>query len=163
MIRALVTAAAYLALLAFAPDQPTGALRFVTILKWVLPALFLREVNAALNRWAENRWLWADGKSAWQWNNEIAVVTGGSKGIGAAVAKRLVSYGIRVAVLDVEPLSSEFQPGLLSKCSRKVPGLMHALQMKKNWSPSISAISLPGRLSNRRPRPYALTMAPPRS
>ncbi|KAF2791264.1 NAD(P)-binding protein [Melanomma pulvis-pyrius CBS 109.77] len=116
MIRAFVFATAFLVLQAFLPLRLPSLpfseeqhVRVFTILKWLLAACFLREANAILSRWAENRWLWKDDKSAWQWTNELAVVTGGSKGIGASVVERLVSYGIKVAVLDLEPLSEELQ------------------------------------------------------
>lgn len=38
------------------------------------------------------------------WDNEVAVVTGGSSGIGALTVMGLAEKGVRVAVLDiVEP------------------------------------------------------------
>lgn len=79
----------------------------VHFLKWLLALSVLRLVNDWLNRWAENNWTWRKEKATWQWENEVAVITGGSNGIGKAVVKGLVSYGIRVAILDVEPLSEE--------------------------------------------------------
>lgn len=46
------------------------------------------------------------------------MVTGGSAGIGACVAKKLVSHGVKVAVLDVGPLSDSFTTGAYRvKCS----------------------------------------------
>ncbi|KAF1997338.1 NAD(P)-binding protein [Amniculicola lignicola CBS 123094] len=77
--------------------------------KCLLVLFLLREANAALSRWAERNWMWKRDHNAWLSANELAVVTGGSNGIGAAVVKRLVSHGITVAVLDVQPLSDEFQ------------------------------------------------------
>lgn len=130
MIRAFVFATAFLVLQTFwplrlpsLPFSEEQQARVFTILKWLLAACFLREVNGILSRWAENRWLWKDDKSAWQWTNELAVVTGGSKGIGASVVERLVSYGIKVAVLDLEPLSEELQTGMLSKRSMDISRL----------------------------------------
>jgi len=58
--------------------------------------------------------MFTSDKGSWQWEKELAVVTGGSNGIGAAVVRELVSFGIRVAVLDVQPLSEELQNGVLS-------------------------------------------------
>lgn len=76
------------------------------------------EINAVLNSWAENRWIWKSDRSDWNWPSEVAVVTGGSAGIGACVVKRLVSHGIKVAVLDIGPLSGHFTDGLPSLLSR---------------------------------------------
>ena len=69
------------------------------------------ELNAVLNTWAENRWSWTNDKSSWNWPGEVAVVTGGSAGIGACVVKKLVAHGIKVAVLDIGPLSSQITDG----------------------------------------------------
>ncbi|KAF1941311.1 NAD(P)-binding protein [Clathrospora elynae] len=77
-------------------------------LKWGLPLWAIVDFNSVLNRWAENRWRWATDKSDWDWKSEVAVVTGGSAGIGACVVKELVAHGIRVAVLDIIPLSESF-------------------------------------------------------
>jgi all-trans-retinol dehydrogenase (NAD+) len=115
MFQILASAAAFLVAVAFAPDQQYA--RYFSILTWVLAAGFLWAVNARLNQWAENRWIWKDDKSAWRWRFELAVVTGGSKGIGAQVVKKLVSYGIKVAILDIEPWSDEFEACMLSKRS----------------------------------------------
>ncbi|KAF1977391.1 NAD(P)-binding protein [Bimuria novae-zelandiae CBS 107.79] len=81
----------------------------IRVLKWTLAACLIREINSMLNAWAENRWLVTNDKSSWQWNQELAVVTGGSNGIGAAVVKELVSHGVKVAVLDIQSLSEAFQ------------------------------------------------------
>lgn len=83
----------------------------VRLMKWGLAAWATVEINSVLNSWAENRWIWRNDKSDWDWPNEVAVVTGGSAGIGACVVKKLVSHGIKVAVLDIGPLSSQFTDG----------------------------------------------------
>ncbi|KAL1594560.1 hypothetical protein SLS60_010321 [Paraconiothyrium brasiliense] len=64
---------------------------------------------------------------SWQWNKEFAVVTGGSNGIGAAVVKQLISYGVKVAVLDIEPLSEAFQNGNSSSILDLSPKLLQTL------------------------------------
>lgn len=81
-------------------------------LKWGLPLWAISDLNSILNRWAENRWIWGSDKSEWHWESEVAVVTGGSAGIGACVVKELVSHGVKVAVLDIGPLSESFTKGL---------------------------------------------------
>jgi hypothetical protein len=100
----------------------TGPLRQLTgsswhilqpILKTLLGLWLVYDVNAALSRWAENRWLWKQDEAAWRWQDELAVVTGGSNGIGAVVVRELVSRGIKVAVLDLEPLSDDLNQGKL--------------------------------------------------
>jgi hypothetical protein len=78
------------------------------VLKWGVTSWAVLELNSVLNRWAENRWLWRNDVKSWDWKNEIAVITGGSQGIGACVVKDLVSHGITCAVLDVVPLSADF-------------------------------------------------------
>lgn len=81
------------------------------ILKTFFGLWLVYHVNAALSRWAENRWLWKQDEAAWHWPDELAVVTGGSNGIGAVVVQELVSRGIKVAVLDLEPLSDDLNQG----------------------------------------------------
>jgi hypothetical protein len=76
-------------------------------LKGFLILWLFHEVNAALSRWAENRWMWKHDTSVWRWQDEVAVVTGGSKGIGASIVQELVARQIKVAVLDIEPLSDD--------------------------------------------------------
>lgn len=93
------------------------ASQFITLsryLKWALPLWAVVDLNAALNRLAENRWSWKDDKSQWVWDKEVAVVTGGSAGIGACVVKKLVSHGVKVAVLDISPLEESFSKGACS-------------------------------------------------
>ncbi|KAL4982561.1 hypothetical protein BDW68DRAFT_182421 [Aspergillus falconensis] len=59
-----------------------------------------------LNDWlsAKSANNWVTDKS-WDWKKEVAVVTGGSGGIGAGVAQRLAAMGARVVVLDIIPLT----------------------------------------------------------
>ncbi|KAF2812337.1 NAD(P)-binding protein [Mytilinidion resinicola] len=78
-------------------------------LKWLFALGLLRKANRVLSDWADNKWLWNDDKSVWDWKKEVAVITGGSNGIGAKVVRNLVAKGIKVAVVDVEPLSDELR------------------------------------------------------
>ncbi|KAK7179621.1 short-chain dehydrogenase/reductase, partial [Paraphaeosphaeria sporulosa] len=117
-IRGLVLAGALIAL-STAPSSygaptllPLSSARsmlLARVLKWVLAGCLVLEINSLLNAWAENRWMLTNDKSSWQWDKEFAVVTGGSHGIGAAVVNQLTSHGVKVAVLDIQPLSEAVQ------------------------------------------------------
>lgn len=65
-------------------------------------------VALGLTRWTSNwlnRRVLNNGVSdKYNWNKEIAVVTGGSDGIGQRVSLLLAERGVKVAVLDVQPL-----------------------------------------------------------
>lgn len=50
-----------------------------------------------------NNWV----KDQYEWDKEIVVVTGGSDGIGKEVVLLLAERGVRVAVMDVQPLTFE--------------------------------------------------------
>lgn len=65
-------------------------------------------VGLGVSRWVTN-WLNRRALNNWQsdkyeWNKEIAVVTGGSDGIGQRVSLLLAERGVKVAVLDIQPL-----------------------------------------------------------
>ena len=70
------------------------------------------KTKGELNSWATNNWQIRAGHG-WNWTSEIAVVTGGCSGIGKAVAEALTSYGICVAVLDVQDAPEEFASNCL--------------------------------------------------
>lgn len=113
-IRSLVLGGALIALSTAPTWSPLSGERTVLlawVLKWALAGGLVLEINSLLNAWAENRWMLTSDKSSWQWNKELAVVTGGSHGIGAAVVNHLTSHGVRVAVLDIQPLSEAVQNG----------------------------------------------------
>lgn len=62
-----------------------------------------------LLRWANNYFSrnvlnnWVDDK--YDWSREVVVITGGAGGIGGEVVKLLAERGIKVAVLDIQPLT----------------------------------------------------------
>ncbi|KAJ9640912.1 hypothetical protein H2199_005580 [Coniosporium tulheliwenetii] len=112
-----VTGAALL-ILRYGPDSVREELtRFLgnnlhllsTSLKWLLALGLTSKINSLLSRWAENKWIWKNEKTSWKWDSEIAVVTGGSNGIGAHVVRGLVARGVKVAVLDIQPLSKDLE------------------------------------------------------
>jgi all-trans-retinol dehydrogenase (NAD+) len=86
-----------------------------TSLKWLFGLGLVGKANRWLSNWADRKWLRKDDKSAWDWKNEVAVVTGGSGGIGASVVKELVSKGVKVAVIDVLPLSDDLRDCMFHK------------------------------------------------
>ncbi|KAF1845144.1 NAD(P)-binding protein [Cucurbitaria berberidis CBS 394.84] len=118
MLRCLLLTASSIVLRIVDPENlPAGEIvslsknqlaTLIWYLKWGLSLWAVVDLNSALNRWAANRWVWKIDKSVWNFQTEVAVVTGGSAGIGACVVKKLVSHGIKVAVLDVGPLSESF-------------------------------------------------------
>ena len=67
-----------------------------------------RFINKRLSSSAANGWR-LSSPGGWDWRQEIAVVTGGSGGIGAKITERLVKLGVRVAVLDVTELPTTLQ------------------------------------------------------
>lgn len=86
---------------------------FIVSAKFTLSALvgvgIVRWLNQGLNSIASNSWH-VTTRNEWDWANEIAVVTGGSSGIGQSVVQRLADLGARVAILDIQPpLDKEFQ------------------------------------------------------
>jgi NADPH:quinone reductase-like Zn-dependent oxidoreductase len=65
----------------------------------------------ALARWASGWWSdktrnnWVDDK--YDWKREVVLVTGGAGGIGGRIVKLFEEIGVKVVVLDVQPMSFE--------------------------------------------------------
>lgn len=89
--------------------NPESLARVTKLLRWLLAAGVLRAANNALNKLALNAYRTNNEKKRWEWDEEVAVVTGGCSGIGLLTTKRLLLKGVRVAVLDVQQLPSELQ------------------------------------------------------
>jgi all-trans-retinol dehydrogenase (NAD+) len=100
-------------------QDPLRLEKVVKALKWCLALGVTRVVNNKLNDVALNGGRWKDEKKRWNWNNEVAVVTGGCSGIGGLVVKRLVNKGIKVAVLDIQELPASLQGCKSSTISTK--------------------------------------------
>ena len=81
--------------------------RLVVGLKWALALGIVRKINGWLDAVAFTNWQVRPAKDKWVWESETAVVTGGSSGIGAAIVKCLMRKGIKVAVLDIQPLPTD--------------------------------------------------------
>jgi hypothetical protein len=77
--------------------------RIVQSLACLVGVGVVRQLNAWLNAFALNHWRLFSDRTRWRWSEEIAVVTGGSGGIGALIVDKLASRGIRVVILDVHP------------------------------------------------------------
>lgn len=57
-----------------------------------------RYSDGVANNWTNDRY---------KWSEEIAVVTGGSGGIGGHVVKLLAERGIKVVILDIQPMMND--------------------------------------------------------
>uniref|UniRef100_A0A8H7TTY5 Short-chain dehydrogenase/reductase 3 n=1 Tax=Bionectria ochroleuca TaxID=29856 RepID=A0A8H7TTY5_BIOOC len=79
----------------------------ISLLRTALGGVFvvgaLRWAHRVLSELARNSWDFRPTTN-WDWPNEIAVITGGSSGIGKSLAETLLEKGIRVAVIDVQQL-----------------------------------------------------------
>lgn len=89
--------------------DPTRHATIIRALKWLLTLGLLKSVNKTLNHLALNNYRLKSSSAQWQWDKEIAVVTGGCSGIGSLIVKRLINKGVTVAILDVQQLPPDLQ------------------------------------------------------
>ncbi|KAL8794675.1 MAG: hypothetical protein Q9195_002750 [Heterodermia aff. obscurata] len=87
-----------------ASDHET-ALRGLKLLLYIGIAQLL---NNFLSRSVQNNWT----SSKYNWDKEIAVITGGSNGIGKHIALLLVEKGVKVASLDIQQPTYEPNPNI---------------------------------------------------
>ena len=71
-----------------------------------------RLLNAYLSRGAQNNWTSAQ----YEWEKEVAVITGGSDGIGKHIALLLAEKGVKIASLDIRPPTYESGINIASNC-----------------------------------------------
>lgn len=72
-----------------------------------LRSLVALGVLGAISGWLDDKVVNNWKGDEWDWEKEVVVVTGGSDGIGKHIVFLLAERGIRVAVLDVQPLTYE--------------------------------------------------------
>ena len=89
--------------------SPRNVARLVTSLKWLFAAGLIKNINSYLSNWAGNNYHFFSSTKGWVWEEEIAIVTGGSSGFGALFATDLSAKGIHVVVLDINELPSNLQ------------------------------------------------------
>lgn len=133
--------------------------RLITSLKWLFALGLGRQVNSWLSTWARNNWQWKNEEALWRWSEEVAVVTGGSNGIGALVARALAVKGIKVAVIDVQPLPEDLQncksfPTIYSIICK----VLISMSQGRTF-PISTATSLPPHRSKKQLSPFALQLA----
>ena len=75
--------------------------RLVTTLKWLFAAGVIGATNSKLNELAYNNYRLTSYKKAWDWPNEIAVVTGASSGFGKLFALDLAAKGIKLSLIHI--------------------------------------------------------------
>ncbi|KAF1983491.1 NAD(P)-binding protein [Aulographum hederae CBS 113979] len=89
----------------------TLSLEHAKALKWLKVALAIglyKKVEKVLDWGVLNNWV----GDRYVWEEELVVVTGGSDGIGRIVVGLLAERGIRVAVMDIQPLTFEAPPNV---------------------------------------------------
>ena len=82
----------------------------VTSLKWLFALGLARVFHNWLNKKALNKGQSGNaGGKEWVWPKEIAVVTGGSGGIGSEMIKKLAPTGMNIAIVDIVGPGAELQ------------------------------------------------------
>ncbi|KAF7557102.1 hypothetical protein G7Z17_g969 [Cylindrodendrum hubeiense] len=76
------------------------------VLKVLLGLGLVRAASRLADGLALNNWR-LPSKKEWDWNQEVAVITGGCGGIGKAIVVGLVEKGLKVAILDYADLPAD--------------------------------------------------------
>lgn len=116
---------------------------YIRILRWLIGLGLVAEVNSFLTRVALNNWR-LRSPPKWHLDREVAVITGGSDGIGKQVVERLLAKGTKVAILDVQSPPAQIldNPSILYiQCDVTDPSALNAaadqVRSKFGRSPSI--------------------------
>lgn len=86
-----------------APPLHATAETFVRVVQGLFALGVARRVSGLLNWFSFRNWELFYSGAPWVWDQEIAVVTGGSGDIATALIKKLTAKGVKVAILDVQP------------------------------------------------------------
>lgn len=91
--------------------DPKHFVRIIKALKVCLALGVTGVVNRQLNDISLNngRWTATSEKKRWNWEKELAVITGGCSGIGELTVKGLIAKGVKVAILDIRDLPPSLQ------------------------------------------------------
>lgn len=105
--------------------QNLSRAQLIKFIAWLVAVGLGAQINTILTSWARANWIMGKGRGkqfgADGWGQEVAVVTGGSNGIGALIAKGLAARGIKVAILDIaEPSEEDSKHSMVSRCSHRM-------------------------------------------
>jgi hypothetical protein len=83
----------------------------INLLKLLFALGTIYRASSALTERSLNNGEWRGDVERWDWEKEVAVVTGGCSGIGEEVVRGLADRGVRVVVLDVAELPDRLKDG----------------------------------------------------
>jgi all-trans-retinol dehydrogenase (NAD+) len=98
----------------FILKTPFSISTMASVAKWVFGLTTAHYLSSTLTSFSRNNWRLAD-THRWQWNKEVAVVTGGCSGIGEEIVKALSKKGVKVVILDVTALPDRLNGGKFAR------------------------------------------------